>query len=782
MKMFPKKVTRSRSIFFKLLLSYMAILLITLSVGCITYYKSGQIIKKEANRYNNALLKQVSQAIDTQLRDMEQLAIQIAYDKSIEDFAYSRNPSDSENEKDILTLLQNIFDYKSRSHFLYDTYVYFEKKNMIISPTGCWKPDFFYDNFYRYKDMDYAQWYQSLHDLSTGAGYIPLQAMYLDKWQSNILTYTYPLQRSPKAYSGSVVMLIDEKNIYKLLKDIEIVNNGTLYVINGQNRLIASTATNYDMPISLNIPETSFINNLPGKSGLVNSSVNGRNVVISYTSSNINDWKFISIVPEQIFMEKVENIKNFILIVIALGLAVGILLAYYLANKNYNPVKELIHLLMNSTSRPDKFNTGNEYDLIKQVVVSTMDESHKLKDMLENQRSALRFSFLSRLLNGNISDRENITDSLEYFNIQFISDQFAVMLIHIDCCDRFIKNDSAQEWALVNLVISNTVEEIINLKNRAYSIEVNRRQLALLINFDESNENEILNFMVKTAEDIKHFLGNEFGFILTISIGNVYSGVEQIAASLKEAQVAFDYKIARGCDSIICFRDIREDSGHYYYPLETELKLINYIKAGKQNQVENLINSIFEENFSRMNLPYRLIQCLFFDIMSTAVKTLNEIKVDYVDIFDTDFDPLTRILECQTVKEIHETVISIYSKICSYIVSNRKSHNTELREKIETYVRENYSDCNLCVADVAKKIGVNASYLSSFYKEQTDQNLTDYINSIRLKKAEELLKSRSYKINEIAEIVGYGTTNTFIRIFKKGKGITPGEYRDNFGF
>jgi AraC-like DNA-binding protein len=60
--------------------------------------------------------------------------------------------------------------------------------------------------------------------------------------------------------------------------------------------------------------------------------------------------------------------------------------------------------------------------------------------------------------------------------------------------------------------------------------------------------------------------------------------------------------------------------------------------------------------------------------------------------------------------------------------------------------------------------------------------MTDYINSVRLRKAKELLHDNNLTINEIAKMIGYGTAARFIRVFKKGEGITPGEYRNSVAF
>lgn len=773
-------IRKSKSIFFKFLISYISILLVSASIGVILYFKAGRVVQEEANRYNDAMLKQVRQAVDSQLRDMQQLAIQAAYDKPIRDYA-SLGP---EKHNDVSRLLKSIYDYKKRSNFIYDMYVYLKSDDQIISPSGCWKPDFFYNNFYKYKDTDFSEWHTYLNNFIGGADYIPLQAVYvgIDKWISNMITYVYPLRSMAGNYIGCMVILIDEKQIYNLLKNMEIVTNGTLYVVDSKNRLIASSTTNYDLPISLNIPEIPFADMLSDENNLIYKKINNRDMVISYTLSQVNGWKYISVVPTSVYLEKVENIKNFILMIVVISLIVGIFLAYLLAYKNYNPIKELINTLMVRIGRTSRGLANNEYDYIKQVVVSTIDENKKIIDMLDKQRPLLRFNFLFRLLQGNALNNGSIADSLDFFDVKFISNKFAVMVFNIDSGGKYIKTGSEQEWAYVRLIAANAADQAGNEHNKAYVVEIDYRQFAMIINFDANTNIDTVTLMESISCRLKQQLMNEFGFILTIGIGNMYTGIDNITRSFKEALIALNYKIAKGCNSVICYRDVQENNENYYYPVEIEAKLINCIKAGQFNEVKTVINDIFRENFEKRHLSYKLMLCLFFDIMSTAIKTFSEIKIDYIDVFGTGFDPVEQILECQTAEEMHKTIINIYDRVCTYIVNNRRSRNTELKDRIISYIDTHYDNPNLSVAFIAEKMEINPSYLSYFFKEQTGQNLTDYINTVRLKRAEALLEDKNLTINKIAEMVGYGAANTFIRIFKKDRGVTPGEYRKKFGF
>ena len=73
----------------------------------------------------------------------------------------------------------------------------------------------------------------------------------------------------------------------------------------------------------------------------------------------------------------------------------------------------------------------------------------------------------------------------------------------------------------------------------------------------------------------------------------------------------------------------------------------------------------------------------------------------------------------------------------------------------------------------------NASYIGRLFKIETGVLFTDYINNIRIEKAQEMLANGSFKVNDILEKVGYTNKSHFFRVFKKITGVSPVEYKEN---
>ncbi|MDF2648950.1 MAG: response regulator, partial [Paenibacillus sp.] len=86
----------------------------------------------------------------------------------------------------------------------------------------------------------------------------------------------------------------------------------------------------------------------------------------------------------------------------------------------------------------------------------------------------------------------------------------------------------------------------------------------------------------------------------------------------------------------------------------------------------------------------------------------------------------------------------------------------------------------LKVPELAKEVGFTENYLSILFKKETGETIMDYITHTRMKKARELMKDPSFKIYEISEMVGYGDSNHFSKIFKRVEGVYPTEFRKMF--
>ena len=119
--------------------------------------------------------------------------------------------------------------------------------------------------------------------------------------------------------------------------------------------------------------------------------------------------------------------------------------------------------------------------------------------------------------------------------------------------------------------------------------------------------------------------------------------------------------------------------------------------------------------------------------------------------------------------------------ICGYIVRRKRSKNEKMKEDILLYLNTHFSDAGLSAFTVSQEFGISEKYLFQFIREQTGETFASLLLHIRLEMAKRYLEQSDYSNEQIAELAGFGSPNTFYRNFKKATGMTPNVYKDSLG-
>ena len=89
----------------------------------------------------------------------------------------------------------------------------------------------------------------------------------------------------------------------------------------------------------------------------------------------------------------------------------------------------------------------------------------------------------------------------------------------------------------------------------------------------------------------------------------------------------------------------------------------------------------------------------------------------------------------------------------------------------------NYTDPALSLTTIAAHFGVSPAYLSQLFKEETGENFSDCLETIRMEHASQLLADPRLSVGDIACQLGYNSDKVFRRAFKRVKGTSPTDYR-----
>ncbi|OXM85747.1 helix-turn-helix domain-containing protein [Paenibacillus rigui] len=758
----------THSIVFNWLISYISVLLVPIVVSAFIYTATWHVVESEVNRANESLLRQMEQAIDGNLSGIERLSVEMALSKRLAGFIGTAKPLTDNDYYDIVSIAADLRLYQLANDYIEQIYVYYKNSDTVISTRERIDSRGLFDRIRERDDMSYEQW-QTFFNKRYIQEYAPVTLRENGEAVKAVMYAKSILLDNPEQ-PGAVILFMIKNS--KLLESISSANQTSVAVLDKDNRLIASTGIEQ-------LPDFLAQAKFTGTNGLFYAGQAEQEVAVSYTTSEKTGWKYVSMIPAEMFDEKMKYVKKLIYISLTVSLLVGGLVTFLFLRRNYNPIHTLIRSL--STKSGITFEKGsNEYGYLQAALNNTLDEKEKAGQRLEQHRDAIRSHFLQDLLKGRIEPKVPLHELFQSHNIRLLTSEFAVLLFHIDHHGKFHASDfiEPQKVKLVHFIIMNVAEEVAGSRHQAMTTEIDGQQ-ACIINFNEEYEAGQLN---RIAEQVKSFVADHYHIHLTVAISRVHQGLGGISTAYQESLAALEYRLVKERGEIIRYEDLPgagtvRGSNRYFYPVHMEQQLINFIKTGDYENSRAAVDEIVETNIADATLSVPLAKCLMFDLIITMLKTLDEIsssdKRDFIDMMN----PVDRLTACQTINEMREQIGAVLQQVCASIQDDRKQGHNQLSQQVMAYVKEHYSSENLNITMIGEAFRLTPPYLSKQFKAQTGEALLEYISRTRIEEAKRLLADQSSPIAEIARKVGYSDINTFNRLFKKYEGITPGKYK-----
>ena len=101
--------------------------------------------------------------------------------------------------------------------------------------------------------------------------------------------------------------------------------------------------------------------------------------------------------------------------------------------------------------------------------------------------------------------------------------------------------------------------------------------------------------------------------------------------------------------------------------------------------------------------------------------------------------------------------------------------NNEVLQHAISYIREIYKE-EVTIAQIALECGVSERYLRKVFSKFMQCSPLDYINSIRINKAVDLLRNSDLSVKEVCYHCGFKSPQYFSRVFKQHTGSSPRDF------
>lgn len=198
-----------------------------------------------------------------------------------------------------------------------------------------------------------------------------------------------------------------------------------------------------------------------------------------------------------------------------------------------------------------------------------------------------------------------------------------------------------------------------------------------------------------------------------------------------------------------------ENQNREYFDKTVKNMLNELCREGKLTiyEIKNFLSGLLHEMGKKLNMKESGNQIFFSDKMGEI----------YSDLF-----LFTREYSCKWLENFFE---EIWNRV--------QKEDTEIPDKLRKilcYIQGNYEK-KISLSDVAKRFYFNSSTVSRMFVKYLGINYIDYLNTLRLEKAKELLELPEISISLAAEKTGFESLSYFSKQFKKKYGISPQEYR-----
>ena len=185
---------------------------------------------------------------------------------------------------------------------------------------------------------------------------------------------------------------------------------------------------------------------------------------------------------------------------------------------------------------------------------------------------------------------------------------------------------------------------------------------------------------------------------------------------------------------------------------------------------------VFGVNFSVASIKTENGQWIIQNIEKLPFPNL--IHVSNMDVLIKYFSDLTDIWESEKANKDFK-LCSIFLNILHEVLDQERKqkenkYQTRELDEVIKYIHSHFKQ-HIKLQTLADLTGLNRNYFCSIFRDYTGKSPFDYLNSVRIKKAEEYL-GIGYSINETASRVGFNDPFYFSKVFKKYKGVAPKAY------
>lgn len=283
-------------------------------------------------------------------------------------------------------------------------------------------------------------------------------------------------------------------------------------------------------------------------------------------------------------------------------------------------------------------------------------------------------------------------------------------------------------------------------------------------------QTEIYPKLTVFLSDMKIFSPKEVGYLASLFNSTVLYSINAVE-DYKKINENYKEQVHVGEQ----IRKYKQQKKQLDYPHELEKDLIRKVKNGDVKGAQSTLNQLLNEIslIESGDLAFIKVRVLGICAMLTRISPKQDASFQ---ISSQEIENMDLLNKVESFKELCLLTSKICEMICTMEASQRYTGGSSIVKKACQYIDENYIN-KITLKTVADDLFTNPSYFSTLFKKEMGISFTDYLNDIRIKRAQDLLLSTNLSLTDISSRSGFDCQSYFTKVFKKKNGITPSEYR-----
>lgn len=387
--------------------------------------------------------------------------------------------------------------------------------------------------------------------------------------------------------------------------------------------------------------------------------------------------------------------------------------------------------------------------------------------------------YLDQLFSDLIGDpgaNEGVHAVLEqHFGIGGRIGQARVALLSLELAPPSIRRKFAACWDLLYYAIANVCNEFLRAKSAGYAFRYRGQdnELAIVL-WSELDRAEAL--MNEINEGLGKALNARFG----IGVGETAAFPGQLDASYREARRNVRHRnllreqplvqAAESADSLAPKRPL--------FFTDYEQRVRYAVQCGDKDQLAGAFEPWFKAIEQADAVSLDLLRGWWDEFLLARRMWTNEADKPADARRDAEEPRMPDVLDERLAFDLAAWKRGFLAESAGAMdrLNAADGPGTSTMQAIAKYI-EQFLHEELSLHDISSRFFLSREYISRKFKQEMNENLTDYVARMRIERAKRLLADTQLKISIVAERVGFQDEKYFSKVFKKWTDMSPNEYR-----